>query len=60
MVAKQRLNGSDVGTPLEQVSGETVPESMCANTLLYICPTSRGFDGFINDTWVHMMTALDP
>ena len=58
MMAKQGLNGSDIRTPLEQVSGEIVPESVRADTLLDICPTSRGFDGFLNHTWFHMMTAL--
>ena len=55
-MAQQGLYGPDVSASLQKMSGETVPEGMCAYLFCQSCFTSSYLDCLVNYTGVNMMS----
>ena len=56
-VSEQLLSGTDVGAALEQVGGEGMAKSMCADVLREPGTASGHFDGFVDDAGINVMAA---
>ena len=56
LVPQQGLYGPDVSASLQKMSGETVPEGMCAYLFCQSCFTSSYLDCLVNYTGVNMMS----
>jgi hypothetical protein len=54
---QERLNCSDVGTPLEQMGGKTVSKSVCTGPLVYSGLAYSFGNGFVYGAGVQMMPA---
>ncbi len=56
-MAQQSLNGADVGAALQQMRCETVPKGMGADPLVDTDLPNGGFDRFVDQRLIDVMTA---
>jgi hypothetical protein len=62
LMPEELLNSADIDAALKQVSGEGMAKGVGADGLRQTGPADRdldGFDGFVDDAGIRMMTACD-